>query len=443
MRIAIISRNSSSGYSGGRYHSWVLAEQMSTFSDVVYFTDNKPIFINDYQIYNYHANIQIKIVDSDFIQLSKEVYTPNIVVLIPHLSYDLQYFKNVIRYSLRNKSKLILLNFESPNWFNLYSPIQKDYKLWDGWLLTSKFADCILSASKESNYYASQFYLNNSDSVFKYCYPPINSKVADTVFLNSNIFKEKRIGISARFYNAEHKGVFNIPDLLSRDLEGFTFVLVIGTGDIPANIKYEIFDKAEKYNINIEIKKSLSDYEKFVEMKRAQVWLFPSLFEGFGYPPIEAQYLNTHCVAFELPVLRETSPRIFHAKLGDFENFKLKIKEAISHSDKDYRKEIQTMASFDESTRKLKEIIEEISKAPGKNIDKYIHLVKVDTKDLLLNMLGIKRRKRLNDYYNLYYDKKISLTIFVLICFFDIFLRKFTSKKIREKIRDIYYILKR
>lgn len=443
MKIAIVGRNSSSGYSGGRYHSWVLAEQMSTFSDVVYFTDNIPVFVNDYLTYKYHANVQIKIIDSDFIQLSKESYAPHIVILIPHLSYDLQYFKNIIRYSLKNKSKLILLNFESPNWFNQYSSVQKDYKLWDGWVLASKFADCILSASKQSSYYASQFYLNNDISIFKYCYPSINSKVADTVFWDLNIFKEKRVGISARFYNAEHKGVFNIPDLLSKDLEGFTFVLVVGTGDIPNNIKSEIFDKAKKYNINIEIKKSLSDYEKFVEMKKAQVWLFPSLFEGFGYPPIEAQYLNTHCVAFDLPVLKETSPNIFYAKLGDFENFKIKIKEAMCCSDKDYRKEIQPIASFEESTKKLKEIIEQVSMSPKKNIGKYIQLVKLDTKNSLLNILGAKRRKRLNDYYSLYYGKKIGLVAFISVCFFDIFLRKVIVKKYREKIRDIYYILKR
>ncbi|EIF4225272.1 hypothetical protein LFT30_001819, partial [Campylobacter jejuni] len=241
MKVAIIGRNSSNGYSGGRYHSWILAEQMSTFSEVLYYTNNKPVFMNDFEIYQYHSRIQIKILDEDFSQLCKEKYTPNIVILIPHLSYNMLFFNNIIRFALKHKSKLILLNFESPNWFNKYSPAQRDYRLWDGWLLASKFSDCVLSASKESCNYATQFYPQEKYRLFEYCYPPINSQVADIVFSDSFVKKDKRIGISVRFYNAEHKGVFSIPDLLSEDLSGFTLVLLVGTGDIPNDIKYEIF----------------------------------------------------------------------------------------------------------------------------------------------------------------------------------------------------------
>ncbi|EGG1144476.1 glycosyltransferase, partial [Campylobacter jejuni] len=436
MKVAIIGRNSSNGYSGGRYHSWILAEQMSTFSEVLYYTNNKPVFMNDFEIYQYHSRIQIKILDEDFSQLCKEKYTPNIVILIPHLSYNMLFFNNIIRFALKHKSKLILLNFESPNWFNKYSPAQRDYRLWDGWLLASKFSDCVLSASKESCNYATQFYPQEKYRLFEYCYPPINSQVADIVFSDSFVKKDKRIGISVRFYNAEHKGVFSIPDLLSEDLSGFTLVLLVGTGDIPNDIKYEIFKKAKLYNINIEIKKSLSDYEKFIEIKKAKIWLFPSLFEGFGYPPIEAQYLNTHCVAFELPVLKEMSPNLFYAKIGDFEDFKIKLREAIHANDQNYRVNIMKIASFEISTQKLKDLIEKIILLPEQKNNLAKQLVRFNIKDFILNKLGNMRRRRLENYYNLYKNNKIGIIVFITVCFSDIFLRKVISKKMREKIRD-------
>ncbi|MEM7213729.1 MAG: glycosyltransferase, partial [Pseudomonadota bacterium] len=40
---------------------------------------------------------------------------------------------------------------------------------------------------------------------------------------------------------------------------------------------------------------------------KSKLMIFQSLFEGFGYPPIEAQYLDCQCVAYDLPVLREFS----------------------------------------------------------------------------------------------------------------------------------------
>jgi glycosyltransferase involved in cell wall biosynthesis len=33
--------------------------------------------------------------------------------------------------------------------------------------------------------------------------------------------------------------------------------------------------------------------------------VFPSYFEGYGYPPVEALYCGTPCVAYALPVLKE------------------------------------------------------------------------------------------------------------------------------------------
>ncbi|EAH7654057.1 glycosyltransferase family 1 protein [Campylobacter coli] len=442
MNIAIIGRNPKDAYSGGRYHAWMLAEQLSyNKHKVTYYTNVKPIFERDFSEYGNY--IQVVLIDLHFKDFKKVKEKYEIIFMIPDASRDLRFYKNIIKFSLLKNSKLVLLNFETPNWFNQYSVIQRDEKLWNGWVLVSKFASCILSASRESEKYSKKFYKHIPlESKVAYCYPSINSKVADNVFYNTSISKEKRIGITARFYFSEHKGSFNIPDFLSEDFRGYTFVILVGIGEIPSEILDELSEKAERYGIFLEIKKSVSDYDKFVEIKKATVWLFPSLFEGFGYPPIEAQYLNTHCVAFDLPVLRETSPDIFYAKLGDLDGFKKKIKEAINSCSKNYRKNITNIASFEHSSNNLEKIIKEIALLPNNDFGTIRHLLKNSKREKIMNLCGDMRWVRLNNYLFLYKSKKIGLIAFISVSLYDLMLRKWLSKKIRDKIKEIYFILR-
>ena len=49
----------------------------------------------------------------------------------------------------------------------------------------------------------------------------------------------------------------------------------------------------------------LSDGEMKALMKQAKAFLFPSLYEGFGIPPLEAMSVGTDCIVSDIPVHRE------------------------------------------------------------------------------------------------------------------------------------------
>lgn len=56
---------------------------------------------------------------------------------------------------------------------------------------------------------------------------------------------------------------------------------------------------------NVEFTGKLSDEELFDEIATAKYLVLPSLYEGFGAPPMEALYLDTVPIVSDLPVFRE------------------------------------------------------------------------------------------------------------------------------------------
>ena len=74
--------------------------------------------------------------------------------------------------------------------------------------------------------------------------------------------------------------------------------------------------------MKIDLFESLSEQDKVIEIKKSSLIIFPSYFEGFGYPPVEAMYYKTPCVAFDLPVLREfTNNFTYWVPVGNWKAF--------------------------------------------------------------------------------------------------------------------------
>ncbi len=361
MNIAFFAKNLTFSYSGGRYHSWIMAEALAHGGHkVFYITDNKPIFTDDFAQYAEHSKIDL-FLTSDFHSNLPNGYI-DIVVLVPSMTVNSYFFSKTVYFCRKKKAKLVLLNFETPNWYNSLSPTKRPSYYWDNCFFASKYTSLILSSTIESDVFAQQYFKKYSSTLsFDYCYPSINSLVADKV---KHIRKEKRILLLARFsHNFHHKGAFGLTEIICEAMRGYTLVALIGSGNIPNDILDELLTATNRHGVFFEVKYRLPDYEKFKEIKRAALMLFPSFFEGFGYPPVESQYCNTPCIAFDLPVLREVSGEgLIYVEPGNWAHFRKKIEETLQtcNNTGHLHDNIKVVASFSNYSKKLDDIFKNI-----------------------------------------------------------------------------------
>lgn len=333
MHITFIGQNSPDKFSGGRYHAWLMAEATAYMGhEVVFVTDNKPLFYDDCATCPAHDEIEICI---------RPVLRPegwnlprhrcDILVVIPHGAPTPEFYKRAELFSQQTRASMVMVNFETGNWFNTFSPTKRDLSLWDGWKTCSESADMILSISREGTKYAQSFYDTcRKHAIFDSCYPAINSIVADSVI---GVKKEPRIIVMTRFEKAEHKGGYILADLICEAMRGHTLVVLVGIGSPPTDLVEKLDEKARSFGVRIEYLHQISDNEKFKELKRSSLMLFPSFFEGFGIPPVEAQYCEVPCIAFDLPVLREVNgDGVIYVERGNVEMFRETIAQVLGNS---------------------------------------------------------------------------------------------------------------
>ncbi len=308
-RVVFFGINSATDFSGGRYHAWLMAEAAAEMGwNVSYITNHVPSFYPDFAdpaLFPAHDRIQVHVCP---IQKKGACTLPDIpcdvLVVIPHGSVDPSYGR-ALEFAARTKARIALLNFESANWFNALSPKARAVACWNGWRRISESASMIFSLAAEGTGWAREFYdTAPPTALFEHLWPTVNSRVADAV---GEVAKEKRILILTRFAYSEHKGGNLVPEMLCEAMRGHTIVFIVGVGAPDEAFMRPIEEKAAEFGISIEILHRISEHEKWREFKRAALVLFPSYFEGFGLPPLEALYAGVPCIAFDLPVLREVS----------------------------------------------------------------------------------------------------------------------------------------
>ena len=357
LRIAVCGLNSSTDYSGGRYYAWMMAEALASRGHhVTVWTDNSPVFLDDFSGLPGHTSIDLC--------CSRGMRSPpagpfDLVVLVPHLARWRGFFSRTLLLARKHQARVVLLSFETPNWYNRLSPSPRDPSLWDNWKRSAKNASLILSSSAEGNWFAQQYYDNcSTQTLFDYCYPSINSIVADSVV---GVQREKRIIFLTRFVWAEHKGGHDVAEVICEAMRGHTLVLLVGAGEAPPAQMAQLRRRVGQHGVEIEVKYRLTDREKFQEIRRACLMLFPSYFEGFGLPPVEAQYCNVPCIAFDLPVLREVSgDGIIYVEHGNWTQFRARIAQVLN-STKTYESlqdSISEVARFENYVERLDRIVQ-------------------------------------------------------------------------------------
>lgn len=332
--IVFIGFNAPQAFSGGRYHVWLMAEAAAEAGwRVSFITNCYPSFYGEFQdktLFPCHDKIRMFVGPLNWNEMEKLSCSGcDLIVMAPHGKGNDHVYDAVLSFVQRERAKLVLISFETGNWFNALSPVKRsEADWWAGWRKIAAKASLILSLTAEGTGYAREFYtLRHPNVLFEHCWPALNTRVADTV---PDVQKEKRILILARFRCAEHKGENLIKEMLCEAMSGYTIVFIVGIGQPDDKFLVPIQERARGLDIQVEVLGRVTEREKWHEFKRASLVLFPSYFEGFGLPPVEAQYAGTPCVAFDLPVLHEVSGNgIEYVPVGDTQEMRLKIAEIL------------------------------------------------------------------------------------------------------------------
>ena len=104
MRVAVFCTTPEDGYSGGRYHAWMMAEALALGGNEVHFvTDHVPIFYQDLAACPRHSDLQLHLA-SDFAKgLPTGVF--DAVVLVPG-TLDARFYLRSRLFALEREARL-------------------------------------------------------------------------------------------------------------------------------------------------------------------------------------------------------------------------------------------------------------------------------------------------------------------------------------------------
>lgn len=332
LKVAIIGQMPAKGYSGGRYHAWIMAEALANEGNQVYMIVNAiPEFSKNFEQYPNHRHIKVVQI-SDFYDFKFAESKLDYVICVPSIRNGERFYDACLHFAIEKEARFAFINFETPNWYQACTEIkrpEKDYKILKN---ICKYGCLVFSSANESKKYAVEYY-NKFPKQTEYCVwsPPINSLTADSIEEE----KRNQILIFLRISD-RHKGGDDFLQLLGEYLRGITCLCVIGNGEIPQDFLAQAQSKATQYGIKLKFEKELSDYRKFQEIKRSKLLLFPSHFEGYGTPPVEALYCGTRCVAYDLPVLREISgDALTYCEMGNISEMRKSMQALLREKDID------------------------------------------------------------------------------------------------------------
>lgn len=362
MRIQIIGQNSVSGISGGRLSSWLLGESLASLGcRVVYTTNNKPLFVKEFQKSRVKINIS-SFKASTYFSDRRNCKRYDWSIVIPHYgNYELM--KKIWDYAKKTSNKVAFFNFETINFIDDYFyPNNFDPNWWKPWKMMCEQSDIIISNSKITQDYAIEYY-NVDASKFIFWLTSINNWMIDK--FRGKLKKKKQILCITR---AEaKKGLGYIPQLLSSELSGYKLIICIGTGKIDENLKKELDEKCNKFNIELKIAYNVLGKEKAKLLCESKVLLYPSTFESFGMPPLEALYSYLPVIAFDLPSYCEFDNKlILKSRIGDLDHMKRNLNEVLNNNENYVTKiknniiPIEKIAQIESSAKELLGLLQEM-----------------------------------------------------------------------------------
>jgi glycosyltransferase involved in cell wall biosynthesis len=333
-------------YTGGRYSLWHQAVLLSSITKVTIITNLIPRFRDDFRMYE--TDLFNIVIDNNY-ELNNYKNNYDVVIGTPLISGEY-----AARYAKKFDLPLYLQLFESPNWIKQFRNDSPDATedFWAGYKECLKQANVIMVPSFESMKWLQQWDDDFKNKKIEVVYPCINQWVADCVLANKSEKNLDKINLVMSSRMTNFKLPLAIIKKLPKDIYRFHLI-----GKVWSTTQESIDALIEK-GYDIIVHGIVDDTEKFNIIRNCDILIHPSLFEGFGMPPMEALYFNKHVVAYDLPVLREIyGDNINYAKYNDPIDFADKVRSVKHDSIKIVDGKIKDTLTIHENLGRLLDIL--------------------------------------------------------------------------------------
>lgn len=159
-----------------------------------------------------------------------------------------------------------------------------------------------------------------------------------------------------------HKGLKTLLDAFKqlREKGVKEKLYIVGNATNFRTVDTKIVELMESLSEEVVFTGYVSDIELFNLIKNASVLVQPSIYEGFGIPPLEALYLGTPVLVSDIPVFKElyASLNVKYFKVGDVDDLAIQLLSLLSSEQFiPSREEILALYNYEKSAKKLLEDI--------------------------------------------------------------------------------------
>ena len=236
-----------------------------------------------------------------------------------------------------------------PEWGDLYRNRIRLKKAWKKYKISLEKSDIVISNSKITKNEVNKWANTSIDCI---AYPGVSQDAYRSVKTK----KSNQIIYVGRL--EANKNIHEIIEAISL-IDTKVRLVVCGTGSQNDSLKR----LANKKGVSVSFKGNVTDEQKWIELKKSLFMVFPSSFEGFGMPPMEAMAVGIPCICSDIPIFKEVYqdnveyfPEHDVLELSKKIEYFLKNKKILSNN-KEILIEFSKKFSWNESAKKITKVL--------------------------------------------------------------------------------------